>query len=166
MGGTPKTALHRLFKNYQPLILGDREFCSVKLADWLRKRSVQFGLRLRKDEFVEVEKDVWRDLKALGLKPGLSLFLQGVKVTKTHKICGFNIACKWKRKFHGWSPEEGWFILTNLTRLQDAILTYKKRFNIEEMFRDFKSGGYNLEDTNLSGYRLISLILIVAIAYS
>ena len=34
------------------------------------------------------------------------------------------------------------------------------------MFRDFKSGGYNLEDTNLSGHRLTSLILIVAIAYS
>lgn len=32
------------------------------------------------------------------------------------------------------------------------------------MFRDFKSGGYNLEETNVSGNRLISLILIVAFA--
>uniref|UniRef100_A0A1D9FY13 Transposase n=1 Tax=Moorena producens (strain JHB) TaxID=1454205 RepID=A0A1D9FY13_MOOP1 len=81
---------------------------------------------------MEIKNDVWIDLKSLGLKPGFSLFIQGVKVTKTHQIGGFNIACKWKRKFHGWSPEEGWFILTNLTRLEDAILTYKKRFNIEE----------------------------------
>ncbi len=124
------TALHRLFKNYQPVVLGDREFCSVKLADWLRKKSVQFCLRLRKSEFVEIEKKVWTDLKNLGLKPGFSLFIQGVKVTKTYQIGGFNIACKWKRKFHGWSTEEGWFILTNLTGLEDAILTYKKRFNI------------------------------------
>jgi hypothetical protein len=34
------------------------------------------------------------------------------------------------------------------------------------MFKDFKSGGYNLEDTKVSGERLISLILIIAFAYS
>ena len=34
------------------------------------------------------------------------------------------------------------------------------------MFRDFKSGGYNLEETNVSGNRLISLILVIAITYS
>ncbi len=27
------------------------------------------------------------------------------------------------------------------------IVAYKKRFDIEEMFRDFKKGGYNLEST-------------------
>jgi hypothetical protein len=32
--------------------------------------------------------------------------------------------------------------------------------------RDFKRGGYHLEDTNASGERLISLILIIAFAYS
>ena len=34
------------------------------------------------------------------------------------------------------------------------------------MFRDFKSGGYNLEGTNVSGERLITLILLIAIAYT
>ena len=34
------------------------------------------------------------------------------------------------------------------------------------MFRDFKQGGYNLENTNVSGDRLISLILLIAIAYT
>ncbi len=33
------------------------------------------------------------------------------------------------------------------------------------MFRDFKSSGYNLEDTNVSGQRLISLILLISFAY-
>ena len=64
------------------------------------------------------------------------------------------------------APKEGWFILTNLTSLKLAIASYRKRFDIEEMFRDFKSGGYNLEDTNVSGHRLISLILLIALAYS
>ena len=34
------------------------------------------------------------------------------------------------------------------------------------MFRDFKSGGYNLESTGVSGERLIALILLIAIAYT
>jgi hypothetical protein len=38
--------------------------------------------------------------------------------------------------------------------------------NIEEMFRDFRGGGYNDEDTNVSGQRLISLILLISLAYT
>lgn len=63
-------------------------------------------------------------------------------------------------------PKEGWFLLTNLENLDLAIASYKKRFAIEEMFRYFQTGGYNLEDTNVSGNRLVSLLLIIALAYS
>ncbi len=56
--------------------------------------------------------------------------------------------------------------LTNLDTLESAVVAYKSRFDIEEMFRDFKSGGYNLENTNVSGERLIILILLIAIAYT
>ncbi|MBN3957427.1 MAG: IS4 family transposase [Nostoc sp. NMS8] len=155
-----------LFNKYQTVVLGDREFCSVKLANWLREQEVQFCLRLKKNEFILGEDEIWHSLDSLGLEPGVSLFLQNIKVTKSQKVQGLNLAAKWKRKLKGWSTEEGWFILTNLTDLTSAINAYKKRFDIEEMFRDFKSGGYNLEDTNVSGNRLISLILIISIAYS
>ncbi|AFY91141.1 IS4 family transposase [Chroococcidiopsis thermalis] len=155
-----------LFSKYQTIVLGDREFCSIKLANWLREQKVQFCLRLKKDELIEVEQGIWLELDRLGLKPGFSLFLSGIKVTKTHKALGFNLAGKWQRKLSGWNPNEGWFILTTLPDTPSAIKAYKKRFDIEEMFRDFKSGGYNLESTNASGERLISLILIITFAYS
>lgn len=155
-----------LFETYRVCVLGDREFCSVKLASYLQSLGVCFCLRLKKNEFVEVEKDIWRELNDLGLRPGVSLFLKGVKVTKTQGFISFNVACKWKRKLLGVAPKEAWFILTNLTCLADAIAAYKRRFDIEEMFRDFKKGGYNLEDTNVQGKRLISLILLMAIAYT
>lgn len=125
-----------------------------------------FCLRLKKNEFVQVESSIWQELNDLGLTPGVSFYLGGVKVTKTLKKAGFNIACKWKRKYSGWMPKEGWFILTNLESLAAAITAYKKRFEIEEMFRDFKSGGYNLEATAVSSERLIALILLIAIAYT
>lgn len=155
-----------LFENYKICVLGDREFCSIKLANWLRQRNVFFCLRLKKNHFVEVKSDIWLELKQVGLSPGVSLFFQRVKVTKTQGFFSFNVACKWKRKILGVAPKEGWFILTNLDTFELAISAYKRRFDIEEMFRDFKKGGYNLEDTNISGERLINLILLIAIAYT
>lgn len=63
-----------LFKNYKIIVLGDREFCSVKLANWLREQRVQFCLRLRKSELIQVDSEKWQPLDSLGLKPGVSLF--------------------------------------------------------------------------------------------
>jgi hypothetical protein len=163
-----------LFDNYKICVLGDREFCSIKLANWLRKRNLYFCLRLKKNHFVEIKQDIWLELQQVGLLPGVSLFFQGVKLTKTQGFFSFNVACKWKRKILDVAPKEGWFILTNLETLELALAkllrrrlaAYKRRFDIEEMFRDFKKGGYNLEDTNVSGERLIVLILLIAIAYT
>ena len=92
--------------------------------------------------------------------------MKGVKVTKTKGFFSFNVASKWKRKINGVVPKEGWFILTNFESLEAAISAYKQRFDIEEMFRDFKKGGYNLEDTNVEGERFISLVLLMALAYT
>ena len=155
-----------LFKDYKICVLGDREFCSVKLAKYLQELGVYFCLRLKKNEFVEYQKDVWLELNDLGLVPGVSFFLRGVRVTKTGGFLGFNVAGKWKRKINGVAPKEAWFILTNFDSLKSAISAYKRRFDIEEMFRDFKKGGYNLEDTNVKGERFISLVLLIAIAYT
>jgi hypothetical protein len=173
IGSSNETEQKRLFsqvlplvKKYRTIVLGDREFCSIKLANWLREQKVQFCLRLKKSEFVEVEQGIWCELDKLGLKPGISLFLSGVKVTKTHTALGFNLAGKWQQKLPGWNTNEGWFILTTLPDTPSTIKADKKRFDIEEMFRDFKSGGYNLESTNASGKRLISLRLIIVFAYS
>jgi hypothetical protein len=155
-----------LFQDYKICILGDREFCSVKLAKHLQNLGIYFCLRLKKNEFVEDKKGILVELNNLGLVPGISIFLQGVKVTKTRGFISFNVACKWKRKVEGVAPKEGWFILTNLDCIESAISGYKQRFDIEEMFRDFKKGGYNLEDTNVRGERFISLVLLISIAYT
>lgn len=155
-----------IVKDYNICVLGDREFCSVNLANWLCEQKVYFCLRLKKNHFIERETDIWLELDDLGLSPGISFFLKGVKVTKTKGLRGFNLACKWKRKILGVAPKEGWFILTNMSSLELAIAAYKRRFDIEEMFRDFKKGGYNLEDTNVSDKRLIALILLIANAYT
>ena len=48
-----------LLREYKLTVLGDREFCSVKLANWLREQGVYFCLRLKKNEFIQVEPPTW-----------------------------------------------------------------------------------------------------------
>ena len=147
--------------------MGDREFCGVDLAKWLsEEEQVYLSLRLKKNEYVELDEQIWFQLRDLGLSPGMSLYYQGIKVTKTQGTTGFNLAAKWKRNYRSRCSKEPWFILTNLTSLSAATVAYSKRMGIEEMFRDFKGGGYTLENTQVENDRLLSLILLITIAYS
>ena len=150
---------------YNLLVLGDREFCSVTLANWLREQKVDFCLRLKKNVCIQTQEQLWTDLKMLGLEPGNSFFNQEVTIRKTAPVQGFNLAGKWLGKYRNFTTIEPWYILTSLIDLQSAVDTYAKRFGIEEMFRDFKGGGYNLERTNLTGDRLSKLLILLSLAY-
>ncbi len=56
--------------------------------------------------------------------------------------------------------------MTHLESLEEAIGAYQKRVGIEEFFRGLKSGGYNLEGTNLGVERLSRLLIVTAIAHT
>jgi hypothetical protein len=155
-----------LFSEYKIVILGDREFCSVTLGKWLGKKGLYFCLRQKKTTNVSEDKELYQEMRALGLVQGTSLFLNEVNITKMKGFGGFNLACKWKKTYKGFKTKEPWFILTNLESLEEAIKSYQKRFGIEELFRDLKSGGYNLEGTNLGVERLSKLLIVTAIAHT
>jgi hypothetical protein len=155
-----------LFKGYDTVVLGDREFCSVRLARWIKRMKLGFCLRLKANEYVEIESKLLCQLSELGLRPGMQCFYQGVRVTKGKGFGEFNVADKWQQKRTAPSPQEPWYLLTNLGDVSTAIDAYTMRFSIEEMFRDFKAGGYNLEGTNLTGAHLTALVMLIAIAYT
>lgn len=164
-----KSALSKvlsLLEDYKVVTLGDREFCSVELGKWLGEQGTYFCLRQKKNTNIAKSGEEFRELSALGLCPGMSLFLNDVNVTHKKGFGGFNVACKWKRNYKGFTSDEPWYILTNFNSLEPAIEAYQKRFSIEEMFRDMKLGGYNLEGCGVEGERLIILILLIAIAYT
>ena len=102
----------------------------------------------------------------MGLVPGISFFLTGIQATKQKGFAKFNLAGYYKRKYRGKLEPAGWFLLTNLESLTDAIKAFKLRSGIEAMFKDCKTGGYHLESTYAHGQRLIALILLIAIAYT
>ena len=131
--------LERL-KEYEIVVLGDREFCSLDLAAWLQARNVGFCLRLKKATCLEVENQIWQRLDDLPIKPGVALYYQGKRIRKTAPVSGFCLAAKWKRNYRNQTTKWPWYILTNLGSLTAAIQAYKRRMGIEEMFRDCKVG--------------------------
>jgi hypothetical protein len=108
----------------------------VSLANWLREEGWSFCLRLKKNEFIETENQVWSH-RSLGVKPGISLLSKNVKVTKTKQISGFNAAGKWQKKSQAKATKEGWFIFNQhvLFRGQLCCLAGIMPFDIEEMSR-------------------------------
>ena len=56
--------------------------------------------------------------------------------------------------------------MTNLDSLEEVLKIYRQRMGIEAMFKDCKSGGYNLEGSRASTQRLTNLILLIALAYT
>jgi hypothetical protein len=151
---------------YTVVVLGDREFCSVQLGQWLGKVGAYFCLRLKRNTEVQGPNTLPQQLQELGLVAGQKLFLNDLQVTQTKGFGNFNLAAKWKKRYRGFAPDEAWFILTNLSDLETAIKSYQRRFSIEEMFRDFKQGGYCLEACNATGDRLVAIVILIAIAYT
>ena len=96
----------------------------------------------------------------------MARFYQDVWCNKHDSLGPFNLAAYWKRKYRGKGPKEPWYILTNLPDLKTALMVYRARWGIEQLFKDCKSGGYNLEGSKVSQPRFMALVLLIAIAYS
>jgi hypothetical protein len=161
-----KPVLH-LLKNYPLLVLGDREFHSPKLAEWLESKRVSFALRQKKDaHFQEETHQEYQILKQLGFKPGMSKFYTSVLCNKSDGLGPFNLAIYWKRKYRKSKPKEPWYILTNLPNLTQTLDIYSCRWGIEQLLKDCKTGGFNLEDSKVNDIRFLALILLIAIAYT
>jgi hypothetical protein len=160
------TPVLELLSDYKIIILGDREFGSVKLAYWLCQKKVKFILRVKQGRYIQENNSDYILLSDMGLLPGKSFYLSDVKVTKQKGFGSFDVAAYWSRKYREKEEDKGWYLLTNLGDLKQSIDTFKCRSGIEAMFKDCKTGGYNLEKSHANNQRLNSLILLIAIAYS
>ncbi|BAY41436.1 hypothetical protein NIES2111_58320 (plasmid) [Nostoc sp. NIES-2111] len=154
----------RLLKNYKLVIIGDREFHSVELAHWLHKQNLSFVFRQKKDTTFREKRQKFQPLSSIEIHPGCRQFYTNIKVTQKRGFGHFNLAVYWKRKYRGKQDKEAWYLLTNLSDLNTALKIYAQRFGIEAMFKDCKTGGYNLESSQANPDRLVRLILLIALA--
>ncbi|ACK73967.1 transposase IS4 family protein (plasmid) [Gloeothece citriformis PCC 7424] len=162
----------KLLSDWEIVILGDREFHGIELAYWLkqqdkkRKNPIYFAFREKGDVNFKKGKKGYQTMKELCKDPGFKAFYSDVEVTKKKGFGKFNLGFYWKRNYKNYKEKQPWFILTNLPSLNETIKYYRKRSGIEAMFKDCKTGGYNLEGSQANQVRLTNLILLIAIAYT
>jgi hypothetical protein len=154
----------RLLKKYKLVIIGDREFHSIELASWLHQKNVSFVLRQKQDTTFRQKGQKFQSLSSIPIHPGIRLFYTGINLTQKVGKGRFNLGVYWKRKYRGKQEDEAWYLLTNLPSVEAAIKIYRQRFGIEAMFKDCKTGGYNLEGSQANPEKLVRLILLIALA--
>ena len=156
----------KLLKEYQLVLIGDREDRSTALALWLTKKKIYFLLRLNKNTLIKPRYKKYQSLNSLNIKPGSRVSYNGILVTEDNKKYRFNVVVYWRRKYKNKQLPNPWYLITNLNNKQEVIRIFSARGGIEAMFRDCKSGGYNLEGSQGNEQRLTNLILLIALAYT
>lgn len=143
-------------------LMADREFIGEDWFDELILHKVPFYIRLRANLWVNVpgkgDKKVFWLFNDLPLNQaryydklisyrGRYLSLCGMKILNRKNNIEFVIIASYKRDYN-------------------ALSEYRHRWQIETMFRAFKTSGFNLEQTHLQNIERISkLIAIVSIAF-
>ncbi len=86
----------KLFKEYEIVILGDREFHSVDFAKWLTRKKVYFVLRQKKNTNIQIKGQDYYRLDALKIAQGSQLFLRNIKITKKWQVNQISMGVYWK----------------------------------------------------------------------
>jgi len=154
----------RLLKRYKLVIIGDREFHSIELAQWLHRQHLSFVLRQKGNTTFGEKKQPFCSLDTIPVQPGIHLFYPKISLTKKKGFSRFNLVASGQRKYRGKQEDEPWYLLTNVPDLKSATAIYGQRYGIEAMFNDCKTGGYNLEGCQASPDKLIALIILIALA--
>lgn len=139
------------------VLTGDREFIGRKWFKYLEEKGIKFCIREKKSKLIK-HKGKYVAIKAL---------FQDLKLGEYHyfgiiEIYGTNLHLTGSRM-----QDDYLIILSNYEAPKDEILlTYSQRWEIETMFKAFKSQGFNLEDTHLTKKdRIEKLLALMAIAF-
>ena len=138
------------------LLLADRFYPSAELFEWVHRHGWQYRLRLKGNLTIDTgDRETTTGALAQNVTecylPHIQLFRRGIR---TH--LGI---------LHEAGHEEPWIIAMDCQPTQAAIREYGARWAIEPTFSDFKSRGFQLEDTQLQApERLDRLMLVMTLA--
>jgi hypothetical protein len=143
-------------------ITGDREFVGAKWMQFLVEKKIKFVIRIR--ENMQIHNSKTEKIKLSVLFRDLELNAPFFK-NKIFKIKGISVYLSVLRFLNQEGKIE--FLIVATPNFEPQSLEYyAQRWQIETMFKAFKTGGFNLENTHLIDYqRLNKLLMILAIAF-
>ncbi|MDP4146934.1 MAG: transposase [Bacillota bacterium] len=146
--------------DYEVLLLADRGFKSIDLFKYIDALEWKYCIRCTNDMLIKIEDK--KKIKYLNdIKPvkGKVKKFDGILLSEKEYKCNLAV-CR------AGDSEDTWYLATNM-KSKNAVNEYKKRFDIEEMFRDLKSNGFNMEDTWTEDIEYFqNLYLCLNIAYT
>jgi hypothetical protein len=141
------------------VLLGDGEFGKVALAQEAISRDWYYVLRASCDEVIWIEREPYT-LSEFQVGPDETLWLENVLWTNA-QFGPVNVAVIWDE-----SEQASMYLVTCFELLEETRYWYKRRFWVEPMFRDDKSMGFNLQNSQLRDPdRTMRLLLVVCLSY-
>ena len=143
-------------------LTADREFVGEEWWQFLIDHKIRIFIRMRANMQVFVPHKGL--VKAFWLFNALPLrtFYQHPKIVQI-KGCWVYIS---GLKFTNQKGQLEFLIIASYKKELDVLECYKQRWQIETMFKAFKTAGFNLESTHLTDYeRLDRLLMLVALAF-
>ena len=140
----------------QPLFLGDAGFGRTEFMRWLQKMRFAYVLRLRPETHITYRGKTF-PLGDLDTIEGAPILLSAVEY-RGKKPVTINIVISRK-------GDKVWYLGTTFRDADQTVAWYKKRFWIEEMFRDFKSRLGLRRALLKDEHRLSRLLLAYQLAY-
>jgi hypothetical protein len=144
-------------------LLADRAFPCDELIAWFRSRPRwSYVMRLRGDtEIHGTAAPLGCKVRRLHLRRGQCRGFRGVRLW----VDGSQSVNLVLAHPTGLPVEEPWYLVSNLDPDLDLVWSYAQRFCCEQLFRDQKSGVFQLESSGLrEPERIDRLLLVVAIA--
>jgi hypothetical protein len=149
---------HLLPKRYQYTIVADRGFGNDRVINLLEELDFKYILRLNANlKFKRTEEQVETNINEL---PHKNYYIYQAVIVK------------WSRKItlvKRVQKEDSWILATNHSEESASKIgqNYEGRFSIEKLFKNKKSGGFDLETLKIEKYdRFKRLLFISCIAYS
>lgn len=141
--------------------LADRGFADTQLMRYLRDElGWHFRIRVKSNSWIYRPGNGWIQLHQYHLALGEVILLQGVGLTKTHRLDGLHLALA-----RDALSRQVWMVVSDEPTTLQTFQQYGERFQIEEELLDEKSNGFQLERSEIrSAPALSRLCLVMAVA--
>lgn len=166
-GGTSAQAQQALLQQVKPWLpternqpvrvywFADSEFRSVEIQRLCRRWHWHWQVGLKSDLLFHTDDHRWRALRELTLQPGQRRYLQAVTLTEKHAFTPVNLIADWSA-----NTEHPRYFALDLPADRQAWRRGRKRFWIEPTFRDWKSMGFDLENTQIDDRDRLQVLLL------